>query len=69
MNPTLLVEVHSDSSAAYDRGTKFAHYRRLASLREYLLISQKEALIEVFTRQEDGAWLFYSARGAEAVRR
>jgi len=42
-NPTLIVEVLSDSTEAYDRGAKFAHYRRLPSLREYVLVSQADA--------------------------
>jgi Uma2 family endonuclease len=55
-NPTLLVEVLSDTSEAYDRGEKFAHYRRLASLREYVLVSQREPRIEVFRRTAAGRW-------------
>ena len=48
-NPLVLVEVLSDSSEAYDRGDKFAHYRRLASLRDYVLVSQQSPRIEVFS--------------------
>jgi Uma2 family endonuclease len=55
-NPTVLVEVLSDTSEAYDRGEKFAHYRRLASLQEYVLVSQKEARLEVFRRTASGRW-------------
>jgi Uma2 family endonuclease len=55
-NPTLLVEVLSDSTEAYDRGEKFAHYRRLASLREYVLVSQHAPRIEVWRRNEGGRW-------------
>jgi Uma2 family endonuclease len=50
VNPTILVEVLSDSTEADDRGEKFAHYRRLASLREYVLVAQKAQRIEVFHR-------------------
>jgi Uma2 family endonuclease len=57
LNPTLIVEVLSQSTEAYDRGGKFATYRRLPSLQEYALVSQGRALVEVFTRQEDGRWL------------
>ncbi|WP_437317892.1 Uma2 family endonuclease [Sorangium sp. So ce385] len=57
LNPRLVVEVLSDSSEAYDRGEKFAQYRTLPSLQEYVLASQKAPRIEVFTRQPDGAWL------------
>jgi Uma2 family endonuclease len=55
-NPVVLVEVLSDSSEAYDRGEKFAHYRRLASLQEYVLVSQIERRIEVFRRTANGRW-------------
>jgi Uma2 family endonuclease len=56
INPTVLVEVLSDSSEAYDRGEKFAHYRRIASLQEYVLVSQRERRIEVFRRTAGGRW-------------
>ncbi len=56
-NPTVIVEVLSDSTESYDRGAKFAHYRRMPSLRAYVLVSQHEQRIEVFNR--DGAkWTF-----------
>ena len=42
VNPVVIVEVLSDSTEAYDRGEKFAHYRRIPSLRDYLLVSQHE---------------------------
>ncbi|WP_437715435.1 Uma2 family endonuclease [Sorangium sp. So ce448] len=57
LNPRVIVEVLSDSSEAYDRGDKFAQYRTLQSLEEYVLASQKAPRIEVFTRQPDGSWL------------
>jgi Uma2 family endonuclease len=57
LNPRVIVEVLSDSSEAYDRGDKFAQYRTLPSLEEYVLASQKAPRIEVFTRQPDGSWL------------
>jgi Uma2 family endonuclease len=50
-NPTVLVEVLSDSTEADDRGEKFAHYRRIPSLRGYVLLSQREPLVEVYTRR------------------
>ena len=55
-NPTLLVEVLSDSTEAYDRGEKFAHYRRLPSLREYVLVSQRARRIEVWRKNEGARW-------------
>lgn len=51
VNPTVIVEVLSDSTESDDRGEKFAHYRRLASLREYVLVAQKSQRIEVFHRE------------------
>ncbi len=57
LNPSLIVEVLSESTEAYDRGEKFAVYRRLPSLREYLLISQRRMRAELFVRQGDGGWL------------
>ncbi|MBK8046236.1 MAG: Uma2 family endonuclease [Anaerolineales bacterium] len=57
LNPTLIVEVLSRTTAAYDRGAKFAHYRTLESLRDYVLISQDIPLVEHFARQPDDKWL------------
>lgn len=57
LNPTVIVEVLSDSTAAYDRGVKFAHYRKLASLQEYLLISQDTHRVEHYARQATNQWL------------
>ncbi len=67
VNPVLLVEVLSDSTEAYDRGEKAAHYRKLPSLREYVLVSQREARIEVFRRNEAGRWELYEARRGETI--
>lgn len=56
VNPVLVVEVLSDSTEAYDRGAKAAHYRRIPSLREYVLVSHREPLIEVYRRNERNKW-------------
>jgi Uma2 family endonuclease len=56
LNPTLIVEVLSASTEDYDRGTKFAHYRTLASLAEYVLVAQDKVHVEHFVRQAEG-WL------------
>jgi Uma2 family endonuclease len=53
LNPVVIVEVLSPSTEAYDRGDKFRHYRRLASLRDYVLIAQDRPLVECFSRQGD----------------
>jgi Uma2 family endonuclease len=58
LNPKVVVEVLSDSTERYDRGEKFAHYRRIEALREYVLVSQSEPLVEHFSRQADGTWLY-----------
>lgn len=55
VNPTVIVEVLSPTTEASDRGEKFAHYRRLESLHEYVLVSQDEPRIEVY-RREDDVW-------------
>lgn len=65
LNPTLLVEILSPSTEAYDRGGKFNHYRKIASLQEYLLVSQDEPSIERYVRQQD-AWLLTEAAGLDA---
>lgn len=57
LNPTVLIEVLSDSTANYDRGIKFKHYRTLDSLEEYLLISQDEYHLEHYVRQANNQWL------------
>jgi Uma2 family endonuclease len=51
LNPTVIVEVLSDSTEAHDRGEKFAHYRRLESLQEYLLVAQNQVRVEHYVRQ------------------
>lgn len=50
-NPTMIAEVLSPSTEAYDRGEKFAHYRRLPSLQEYVLISQDKLRVEHYLRR------------------
>ena len=59
-HPTLVVEVLSESTQAFDRGAKFAAYRSLASLREYLLIDPDLRTVELFRRNAAG--LFETAR-------
>ena len=56
LNPSLICEVLSDSTEAYDRGNKFAIYRQIPSLREYLLVSQRRVLVELYSRGDDGRW-------------
>jgi len=68
VNSIVLVEVLSDGTEAYDRGEKFAHYRRLPSLKEYVLVSQHAPRIEVYRRNEDGSsWTLRVAEVSESV--
>ncbi|MGV3721562.1 MAG: Uma2 family endonuclease [Actinomycetota bacterium] len=68
LNPTLIVEVLSPSTEAYDRGAKFAQYRTIASLKEYVLVSTDEDRVERFTRQAEGeAWLLVSCASLEGT--
>lgn len=53
VNPVAIMEVLSDSTESYDRGEKFALYRRIETLREYVLLSQKEVLVEQYVREGD----------------
>jgi Uma2 family endonuclease len=57
LNPTLIIEVLSDSTKDYDRGGKFEHYRTLESLLEYILIAQDKPHVEQFVKQADKRWL------------
>src|SRR5438067_6181679 len=54
LNPVLIVEVFSKSTAAFDRGQKFKFYQQIESLLEYLLVSQDEHHVEHFLRRGDG---------------
>ena len=58
LNPAVLFEILSPSTESYDRGEKFASYRTIGSLCEYVLISQDKCRVERFTRQAVGEWLF-----------
>ena len=66
LNPTLLIEVLSDSTEKNDRGTKFKQYRQIPSLREYILVSQDEPLIEHFTRRGDTYWELTETAGLDS---
>lgn len=63
VNPTVLFEVLSSSTEAYDRGKKFAQYQEIESLTDYVLIAQDEPRIEHFRRQPDDQWLLTVATG------
>lgn len=67
VNPTVIVEVLSDSTEQYDRGEKFAHYMTIHSLKEYVLVSQALPRIEVFRRPTRGHWAREEARSGEVL--
>jgi Uma2 family endonuclease len=57
LNPTLIVEVPSSSTEAYDRGIKSERYRSILSLSEYALVAQDRIHVEHYVRQPGGRWL------------
>jgi Uma2 family endonuclease len=57
LHPKLIVEVLSDSTEAFDRGDKFADYKTIAELEEYVLIHQKQILVEQFQRKSNDLWI------------
>jgi Uma2 family endonuclease len=67
LNPTVIFEVLSPSTEAYDRGAKFHHYWRLRSLREYLLVAQDTPRVEHFVRQRDNEWLISISSDCEEL--
>jgi Uma2 family endonuclease len=56
LNPTVIFEILSPSTEAYDRTEKFARYKTIETLSDYVLVSQDRALLEHFSRQPDGEW-------------
>jgi len=64
LNPTVIVEVLSPSTEAWDRGDKFFHYRALHSLKDYLLVAQDKMRVEHYTRGA-GEWTLHDATGPE----
>lgn len=65
-NPTVIVEVLSPSTALKDHNEKLDEYIKIASVQEYVLISQHEAKLEIYTRQTFGEWLYRPIRGLNA---
>ena len=66
-NPQVVIEVLSDSTERYDRTTKFRHYKQLPSVKEYVLVSQSEPLIERYTRLSDETWAQADFVGLDAT--
>jgi len=67
VNPVVLVEVLSEGTEASDRGAKAMHYRRIPSLKEFVLVSQSTRLVEVQRRNERGVWELYFFGEGERV--
>lgn len=65
--PCLIVEILSPSTESYDRGAKFAQYRRLESLREYVLISSEKIEVEIFRRGDRNKWELTPYAAGETV--
>ena len=66
-HPRVIIEVLSDSTAAYDRGVKFAAYRKLDSLQEYVLIDPDQLTVEIFRRTAGGDWLLATRDSERAL--
>ncbi|GLU56622.1 Uma2 family endonuclease [Dyadobacter frigoris] len=67
-HPSILVEVLSKSSANYDRGFKLRRYKEIVSLQYYVLVSQFECLVELYTRTDQvGVWTYQSFDKPDAV--
>jgi Uma2 family endonuclease len=66
LNPTAIFQVISDSTEAYDRGLKFGHYRKIPSLREYVIVSQERMSVERFSRRGD-EWVLIEFSEPEQV--
>jgi Uma2 family endonuclease len=67
LNPTAIMEVLSPKTEAFDRGDKFMRYQTWnTTLKDYLLVSQDQPLIDHFSRQDDGSWSHNQIAGLEA---
>lgn len=67
LNPTVIIEVLSKSTEPYDRFQKFAFYRTIKSLAEYILVAQHEYRVEQYAKQTDGRWLLSDHRSPEGL--
>ena len=65
LNPSVIVEVLSPSTEAYDRGRKFEQYQSIESVREYVLVASDRVHVDLYTRLADGRWLLTSASRLE----
>ena len=67
LNPTLILEILSPSTESYDRGDKFAHYRSIKTLKEYVLVAQNKPRIERFVRGPNETWIYHESSELDAV--
>ena len=65
LNPVVIIEVLSDTTAAFDRGKKFQCYQQLNTLAEYVLVAQDEVVVEHYVRQTDDSWIYTKTSGLE----
>ena len=67
VNPVLIIEVMSESTASFDRAEKFLSYQTLSTLKEYILVSQDKPLIEQYIKREDENWIYQAVIGMESL--
>lgn len=67
LHPKLIVEVLSDSTEAFDRGDKFSDYKTIAEFEEYILIHQKQILVEQFQRKSNNLWVPQIYRAGDTI--
>lgn len=66
LNPVLIIEVSSESTAGFDRGRKFLSYQQIEPLKEFVIVQQDDILVERFVRQLGDDWLYKKAAGLDA---
>ncbi|MEZ4528738.1 MAG: Uma2 family endonuclease [Desulfobacterales bacterium] len=64
-NPVLIIEVLSPGTESFDRGMKFEYYRMLASVKEYVMVSQDQPRVETYFRQDENIWQYRVVRGLD----
>ncbi|MBA2335114.1 MAG: Uma2 family endonuclease [Blastocatellia bacterium] len=67
LNPDVIVEVLSPSTAEYDMNVKFDHYRKIESLKEYILVWQDKKRVARHTKRDDGSWILSDFIGDDAL--
>ena len=67
LNPVVIMEVLSPTTEVDDRSWKFAHFRRMATLKDYVLLSQYQPFAEHYTRQDDETWVLTELNGLHSI--